>query len=42
MAQQTGALAAVTPPKTALAAYLGRRLDGIRVCLEQRLHHRLR
>ena len=42
MAQQTGERAAVAPPMLALAAYLGRRLDGIRVRRVQRLHHRLR
>jgi hypothetical protein len=38
MAQQTGARAAVAPLMMALAAYLVRRLDGLRVRCEQRLH----
>jgi len=42
MAQLTGACAAVAPPMMALTAYLGRRLDGLRVRREQRLHHRNR
>jgi len=39
MAQQTGARAAVAPQLMALAAYLVRRLNGLRVRREQRLHH---
>ena len=42
MAQLTGVRVAVAPPMMALTAYLGRRLGGLRVRREQRLHHRHR